>query len=152
MMTSTAFHQWCDQLALPLATRDLLADIRGSQPVRRVTSRANNMSGTYPSDKMGVTIQYESHTVELWAILVMDRDPDVLEFYDQPHTFKLRYLCKSGKQMQSHSYTPDFLVLRESAVAFEEWKTEDELQRLAALSPFRYQQVGEKSWRCPPGE
>jgi hypothetical protein len=94
------------------------------------------MSGTYPSDKMGVKVQFESHKVELWAILVMDRDPDVLEFYDQPHTFKLRYLRKSGKQMQSHSYTPDFLVLRRNAVAFEEWKTEDELQRLAALSPF----------------
>src|SRR5258708_37429694 len=110
------------------------------------------MSGTYPSDKMGVTVQFESHKVELWAILVMDRDPDVLEFYDQPHTFKLRYLRKSGKLMQSHSYTPDFLVLCRNSVAFEEWKTEDELQRLAALSPFRYQQVGEKSWRCPPGE
>jgi len=152
MMTPAAFQQWCRTLALPPATCDLLATIRASQPVRRVTSRANNMSGTYPSDKMGVTVQFESHKVELWAILVMDRDPDVLEFYDQPHTFKLRYLRKSGKQMQSHSYTPDFLVLRESAVAFEEWKTEDELQRLATLSPFRYQQVGDGSWRCPPGE
>ena len=152
MMTPAAFQQWCRTLALPPATCDLLATIRASQPVRRVTSRANNMSGTYQSDKMGVTVQFESHKVELWAILVMDRDPDVLEFYDQPHTFRLRYLRKSGKQMQSHSYTPDFLVLRRNAVAFEEWKTEDELQRLAALSPFRYQQVEERSWRCPPGE
>src|SRR6266702_395768 len=152
MMTPAAFQQWCRTLALPPATCDLLATILASQPVRRVTSRANNMSGTYPSDKMGVTVQFESHKVELWAILVMDRDPDVLEVYDQPHTFKLRYLRKSGKQMQSHSYTPDFLVLRRNAVAFEEWKTEDELQLLAALSPFRYQQVGERSWRCPPGE
>jgi len=152
MMTPAAFQQWCRALALPPATCDLLATIRASQPVRRVTSRANNMSGTYPSDKMGVTVQFESHKVELWAILVMERDPEVLEFYDQPHTFTLRYLRKSGKQIQSHSYTPDFLVLRRNAVAFEEWKTEDELQRLAAHSPFRYQQGGEKSWRCPPGE
>jgi len=119
MMTPAAFQQWCRALGLPPATCDLLATIRASQPIRRVTSRANNMSGTYPSDKMGVTVQFESHKVELWAILVMDRDPDVLEFYDQPHTFKLRYLRKSGKQMQSHSYTPDFLVLRRNAVAFD---------------------------------
>jgi putative transposase len=33
---------------------------------------------------MGVTIQFESHTVELWAIYLMEHDPDVLEFYDQP--------------------------------------------------------------------
>jgi putative transposase len=40
---------------------------------------------------MGITIQFESHTVELWAIYLMEHDPDVLEFYDQPQTFKLRY-------------------------------------------------------------
>jgi putative transposase len=137
MMTSAAFQQWCRALALPPTTCDLLANIRTSLPVRCVMSRANNMSGTYPSDKMGVTVQFESHKVELWAILVMDRDPDVLEFYDQPHTIKLRYLRKSEKQMQSHYYTPDFLVLRRNAVVFEEWKIEDELQRLVSLSPFR---------------
>jgi hypothetical protein len=54
-----------------------------------------------------------------WAILVMDRDPDVLEFYDQPHNFKLRYVAKSGK-MQDHYYTPDFLVLRKTFVCFGE--------------------------------
>lgn len=151
-MTPTAFHQWCDQLALPPATCDLLAGIRGSQPVRRVTSRANNMSGTYPSDKMGVTIQFESHTVELWAILVMERDPDVLEFYDQPHTFKLQYLGKPGKKMVGHYYTPDFLVLRRSSAAFEEWKTEADLRRLAQHAPFRYQQTEDGHWRCPPAE
>jgi hypothetical protein len=26
--------------------------------------------------------QVESHKVELWAILVMDHDPEVLEFFD----------------------------------------------------------------------
>jgi putative transposase len=96
-MTPAAFQQWCRTLALAPSTCDFLSTIRGSQPVRRVTSRANNVSGTYPSTKMGVTIQFESHKVELWAILVMDHDPDVLEFFDQPHTFKLRYLGKSGK-------------------------------------------------------
>jgi hypothetical protein len=104
MMTPAAFQQWGRALALPSAPCDLLAPIRTPQPVRRVTSRVNNMSGTYPSDKMGVTIPFESHKVELWAILVMDRDPDVLEFYDQPHPFKLRYLRTSGKQLQSHSF------------------------------------------------
>ncbi len=114
-MTPAAFQQWCRTLALPPATCDLLATIRASQPVRRVTSRANNMSGTYPSDKMGVTVQFESHKVELWAILVMDRDPDVLEFYDQPYCGLLdtlanfyrkfghiRKACDSHLQASSH--------------------------------------------------
>ncbi len=58
---------------------------------RRVTSRAHNVSGAYPSRKIGITIHFESHTVELWVIYLMEHDPDVLEFYDQPQTFKLRY-------------------------------------------------------------
>src|SRR6266700_2102574 len=150
MMTPSAFQQWCRTLALAPSTCDLLASLRTSQPVRRVTSRAHNVSGAHLSSKMGVTIQFESHKVELWAILVMDRDPDVLEFFDQPHTFKLRYLGKSGKKMQGHYYTPDFLVLRKTSVCFEEWKTEADLHRLAALYPFRYQHMEDGSWRRPP--
>src|SRR6266571_5964575 len=68
------------------------------------------------------------------------------------HTFKLRYLDKSGKKMQGHYYTPDFLVLRIDSVRFEEWKPESELKRLSALYPFRYQQQEDGSWRSPPAE
>src|SRR5260370_39517544 len=82
----------------------------------------------------------------------MDHDPDVLVFYDQPHTFKLCYLDKAGKKMQGQYDTPDFLVLRNRSVCFEEWKTEADLKRLAALYPFRYQQREDGSWRCPPAE
>jgi putative transposase len=54
--------------------------------------------------------------------------------------------------MQGHYYTPDFLVLRNDSVCFGEWKHEDDLKRLAARSPFRYQQQEDGSWRCPPAE
>jgi putative transposase len=151
-MTPTAFQQWCRALQLSSATTAFLAAKRASEPVRPVSSRATNVSGTYPSSKMGVTIQYESEHVELWAILAMDHDPEVLEFYDQPHTFKIQYLGKSGKKQESHYYTPDFLVLRKASVCFEEWKTEADLQRLAQHAPARYQQQEDGSWRCPPAE
>lgn len=151
-MAPAVFEQWCRTRALAPSTRDYLSTIRGSQPVRRVTSRANNVSGAYPSRKMGFTIQFESQNPELWAIVVMDRDESVLEFFDQPDTFKIRYLDKSGKKMQGHYYTLDFLVLRNDSVCFEEWKRDSDLKRLAALSPFRYQQQEDGSWRCPPAE
>jgi hypothetical protein len=38
----------------------------------------------YPSKKMGVTIQFESQSVELGAIYLMEHDESVLEYYDQP--------------------------------------------------------------------
>ena len=151
-MTPAAFQQWCRTLALAPSTCDYLATIRGGHPVRRVTSRGNSVSGMYPSSKMGVTIQFESHKVELWAILAMDHDPEVLEFFDQPDTYKLRYLDRSGKKIQGHYYTPDFLVLRKTSVCFEEWKTEADLHRLAQRYPARYQQMEDGTWRCPPAE
>ena len=129
MLSPSAFEDWCRELQLSPSTCDVIAAIRAAPPARRVTSRAHNVSGTYPSRKMGVTVQFESHTVELWAIYLMEHDPDVLEFYDQPQTFKLRYQAKSGTKMLGHYYTPDFLVLRKHGVGFEEWKTEDELHR-----------------------
>jgi putative transposase len=140
-MTPTTFEQWCERLALPAATRKLLAGIRGSPPVRRVTSRAKNVSGAYPSSKMNMTIQFESHTVELRAILVMEHDPDVLEFYDQPTMFQIHY--QSGKKRVGPYYTPDFLVLRRTSATLEEWKTESDLQQLAIRVPARYQQTAD---------
>jgi len=68
VMQSSEFDQWCHRLALRPATQDFLARLRASPPVRRVQGRAQNVSGPYASRTMGVTIQFESHQVELWAI------------------------------------------------------------------------------------
>lgn len=151
-MAPAAFEQWCRARALAPSTCDYLSTLRRSLPARRVSSRGNAVSGTYPSRKMGFTIQFESQNPELWAIVMMDRDESVREFFEQPDTFKIRYLDKSGKKMQGHYYTPDFLVLRTDSVCFEEWKHDTDLKRLAAQYPFRYQQQEDGSWRCPPAE
>ena len=57
----------------------VIDDVRSSDPARRVRSGRGNVSGRYPSKKMGVTIQFESHRVELAAIYEMERDVHVLE-------------------------------------------------------------------------
>lgn len=146
------FQRYCREHNLAAETIDLLARIRFSQPVRRVQGRAGNVRGLYPSKKMGVMMQFESQSVELSAMYLMDHDEKVIEFYEQPHTFKLRYLDKTGKRMQGHYYTPDFLVLRPDGVAFEEWKTEEELYRLCQRQPYRYQRGEDGTWHCPPAE
>jgi hypothetical protein len=40
---------------------------------------------------MGVTIQFESHRVELAVVYEMEHDPDVLEYYDQAPSTLLDY-------------------------------------------------------------
>lgn len=150
-MNPSEFQHWCEKLQLKAETCDLIAAIRTAPPSRRVKGRAGNVSGTYPSRKMGVTIQFESHTVELWAIYQMEHDPLVLEFYDLPPPFKLQYQSQSGRKI-AHYHTPDFFVLRTDGAAIEEWKSENQLQKLSQKYPTRYQRTEEAAWRCPPGE
>jgi putative transposase len=107
------------------------------------------VSGFYPSRKMGVTIQFESHRVESAAIYEMKHDPQTLEFYDQPQAITLDYSSASGRR-QVGRQTPDFFVLRQDAAGWEEWKTEDELKRLAEHSLNRYRQEA-GCWQRPPG-
>ena len=45
---------------------------------------------------MGVTIQAESHRVELAALYEYEHDPQVLEFYDHPPPIRLAYEAKNG--------------------------------------------------------
>ena len=48
-------------------------------------------------------------------------------------------------------HTPDFFVMRDCEAGWEEWKTEEELQRLTAGNPNRYRPKERAGWDCPPG-
>jgi putative transposase len=150
MLTDEEFAVWCQRNAISLETEAVIARIRSSPPARRVRGRASNVSGRYPSVKMGCSIQFESQ-VEFLAIYAMERDDDVLEYYDQPTHIQLHYHSLSGHKT-SPWHTPDFLVIRASGVGFEEWKPESALEGLIERMPERYQPDPRGGWRCPPGE
>src|SRR5436305_6517034 len=150
-MTAEEFHAWSQRLQFTSETEALIAAIRSSPPVRRVRGRANNITGRYPSPKMQCSIQFESEHVELWAIYAMERDDDVLEFYDQPSRIPLSYRAKSGRKT-TQWHTPDFFVLHRQSADWEEWKPAQSLEQLSDSMPARYQQAGTGQWRCPPGE
>ena len=76
------------------------------------------MSGCYPSEKMGFSIQFESQHVELWGWYTLERDNDVLEMYDQPTRIQLHSHARSGRKT-SPWHPPDFLVLRRDGAGFE---------------------------------
>lgn len=108
-----------------------------------------NVVGRYPSRKMGVTIQFESHRVELPVVFELEYDPAVLEYYDQVPTIKLDYCSGDGKRL-GVLHTPDFFVLRTDSAGWIECKTEEELNRLSERNPNRYRRDGQQ-WTCPPG-
>jgi putative transposase len=150
MMSQEELTSWYERVNLSQAARSLVDRIRSSPPVRRVGSGRSNVCGRYPSRKMGVTIQFESHHVELAAIYEMEHNPDVLEYYDQPTSLKLEYRSASGRSV-SALHTPDFFLIKGTGAGFEEWKTEDDLLRLAREKPNRYRFSTESGWICPPG-
>ena len=152
-MLSEEFNNWCDRLKLSEAARSAVERIRSSDPSRRVGGGSRNVSGRYPSRKMGVTIQFESHRVELPTIYELEHDDDVLEFYDQPPPIKLNYHGNNGRRL-GVLHTPDFFVIRTDAAGWEECKTEEDLRKLSKKSPNRYVRDSDGSgrWRVPPGE
>jgi putative transposase len=99
---------------------------------------------------MGVTIQFESHRVELAGIYEMEHDASVLEYFDQPPAIKLDYESVAGKRM-GVLHTPDFFVIRREEAGWEQWKSE-ELRRLNSHNPNRYSPGSDEPWRCPPGQ
>jgi putative transposase len=145
-------HELHDILqAVPDEGRRLIRTIRTSEPSRRTRSGPKNVACRYPSKKMGVTIQAESHTNELAALYEWDHDEATKEFYDQPPSIKLSYRAKNGRMVYP-LHTPDYFVISQQWIGWVECKTEEQLLKLAETQPARYQQDGEGNWRCPPGE
>jgi putative transposase len=150
MLSAEEFQAWCARLQFSQEAESFITTIRSSPPMRRVRGRVGNVAGRYPSSKMGRTIQFESH-LELGGIYLMERDEDVLEYYDQAARIPLCYRAASGRQT-TQWHTPDFFVLRQGSAGFEEWKPAQALDGLAVSMPQRYQREGSGQWRCPPGE
>ncbi|MCK8488275.1 Mu transposase C-terminal domain-containing protein [Paenibacillus sp. MBLB2552] len=131
-------------------TRRIIETIRSSEPSRRVNSGRGNTPGNYPSKKMGVTIQFESHRVEFAGIYEKEHDLNVYEFYDQPPPFTIRYQV-NGKN-SGRMYHPDFFEIGEDFIGWEEWKTEEELIKLSQEKPYLYVRADDGTWYMPPAE
>lgn len=151
MLTQSEFETWCEERKLLQQARQVIEQIRTSNPSRRVGGGRENVSGLYPSRKMGVDIQFESHKVELCCIYQLEHDDDVLEFYDQPPPIKLTYDSASGKTV-SFFYTPDFFVIRTNGAEWVECKTEAELKQIAQKSPNRLSCDANGQWHMMPAE
>ena len=151
MLRDDALAALYERQGLSAEARAVIETIRASPPARRVRGATGNVVARYPSRKMGVTIQAESHRNELAGVYEYEHDPATLEVYDQPPPITLAYTTGDGRAIRVR-HTPDYFVLRTDAVGWEEWKTEAELERLAVAMPHRYARVEDGRWRCPPGE
>jgi len=151
MLSNEGFLQWCSRLGLSPEARQAVEGVRSAGPTRRVGGGRENVSGRYPSRKMGVAIQFESHRVELAFVYEMEHDPDVLEYYDQAPSILLDYESANERRL-AVMHTPDYFVIHRDSAGWQECKHERELGKLAQKSPNRYCRNEDGRWRCPPGE
>lgn len=110
-------------------------------PVRSVSNRGRNATGRFPSIKMGRMIQFES-LVELDYIYLLDYDPDVEQFEEQPITIEYRCGAKTLR------YTPDFLVVRQAHRKLVECKPDEFVNTEENQRKFRAAEswCAEKGW------
>jgi putative transposase len=152
MMSDDKFNEWLKTHRFSSAACDVIRQIRKSPPARLTRSTAgSNVTGSYPSKKMGLTIQFESHRIELPSILMKEYNPDVLEYYDQPPSFLITYPGKNGRKM-THYHTPDFFTIWKDRAGWEVWEPEEKLNKMSETYPGRYYKDNNGKWRCPPGE
>ena len=149
MMNSNEFEEWAKRLDLTEEAKKEIQRVRQSPPARRVGGGKKNVSGRYSSKKMGVTIQFESHKVELPIIYMMEFNDDVLEYYDQPPKIKIYYEQKNKKV--AYWKTADFFVIEKNGAYWFECKTEEELIKQSQQYSERYFKENGK-WIFHPGE
>ncbi len=150
MLSDQDFAAWAKGVGLSDEALSVVAHVRSSNPARRIGGGHSNVTGRYPSRKMGVTIQFESHRVELPTVYELEHDDQVFEYYDQAPSIKLDYCSADGKRL-GVSHTADFFVIRADRAGWEECKTEEDLIRLSERNPNRYCR-GDDGWICPPGQ
>lgn len=149
-MNKDEFTDWCRKNSIAPDNRKTIEHIRNSPPSRSVRS-GRGVSGRFPSRKMGVTIQFESHKNELPFIYELEHDENVLEYYDQPPRIKLNHSSAKERNF-GYMHTPDFFVITQRDAFWVECKTEEQLQKISIEKPHRFQNDGNDNWMCPPGE
>lgn len=149
-MTEAQWQAWLRDRSYRETTQTLIRRIRDSEPSRRVEGGQDNVSGFYNSGKMGLTIQFESRTLELVTLWYLEDETHVLEYYDQPEPIALRYQAPSGRRVTAH-HTPDLFVLWDDHAGWLECKPTETLEKLALSMPNRYVRT-DHGWTCPPAE
>lgn len=151
MLSQDQLEIYYERHNLSLIARKTANTIRMEEPSRSAKPGPVNVVSKYPSKKMGLSIQAESHTNELAALYEWDHDEITHEFYDQPPRIKLKYMKSNGRPV-TVLHTPDFFRIAEDFIGWVECKTEAELIKLAASHPERYCHDKDGKWICPPGE
>jgi putative transposase len=122
------------------------------RPSRRVGGGTGNVCGRFASQKMGITIEFESRTVELSRIYDNEANPSITAYFSQPEKVLFKYMCIKTNRVRGYLRTPDFIEISGSDIYLVECKTEKELRQTTIDRPEIFTKDANEQWRCPPGE
>lgn len=138
------------RLGLPAEAKRVVDSILRDSPVRAVRGGPSNVTGSYPSTKMGRMISYESRTAERTVIQDLEMDDRVLAYFSQPFAIPVRFRARGGRWVNT-MHVPDFFVIRRERFEFLEMKTIDGIERQLVKSPGRWAKRDGKYF-SPPAE
>ena len=143
-----------ERLGLPeRGIRRVLAALAADEAGRATRSGTVNLSGLFPSRKGGRTVQWESKTLELGAHWILECDPAVLAFVDQPGLISYVQRPPDGAargfpvQLQ-----PDLLVVATDAVYYLDVEPEAGLHATMRRSSGYVVQEPDGRFRRPGAE
>jgi hypothetical protein len=101
------------------------------QVVRKITNKGTKKCiGTFPSLKIGRNVWYES-TIERDYIYLLEFDPDVVRYKEQP--FRVKYVYEGKLRI----YVPDFFVERRKKIQVVENKPDEKANTEANKLRYR---------------
>lgn len=109
-------------------------------PVRKVANHGHNIIGRFPSLKLDRMVDFES-LIERDFIYLLDFDPDVVSFTEQPLTIEYEH---EGKV---RSYTPDFHVIKNG----QNWLVECKPQQMLRTGPNQRKFAAGQTWCAARG-
>lgn len=124
---------------------------RNGLPVRTPWSGAQTSSGGFASKKMGLTLGFESRTLERAYFRLVENDDDVFEFYEQAYQLRLKVIRKDGRAC-SYTHVPDLFMIRRDWIGFVEIKDTEKLKAKAEEQPNRFVQREDGTWYSPAAE
>lgn len=151
LLTESGLTAFGARQGLTAATMELIHRTREGKPARRGFSRHKNVSGRFPSEKMGVSLGMSAYHTEGLGLLGYELAREVLEFWEEPGVeLKFSYLDGGGRR-RSGRFRPDHLVLEDGGVFLDEWKTEEQLILDSERMPGRYLR-DDTGWRSLSAE
>lgn len=132
--TKQDLEAYCAAHGIAGLSRDYVLET-AERPSRLASAQGfNSVACEYPSRKMGRSIVGESRTGEHAYSLMLEYDPTVTAYFDQPPPVECIRRDRKGRR-GPRLYTPDFLVLRTSGPRVIEVKSAKELEDRLAQYP-----------------